>query len=159
MSEIRLNGNVIQWDHLSVEEKIVSEDEIEALEKDGWMWMEFQGEIIATRNLKVEDGTVQLQQKSDMLGRYAQNGRHTNFGYSGYFKGYVYQGGKRRVIKNWWRLFAEKEHHFAAQKDAHNAVTRIEKIIGALSGVTLRKGEGGYFIPVEHCVVGEQTSD
>lgn len=158
MSEIRLNGTVVDWDYVSFEEKVVTEEEVEALEAEGWICAEFQKEIIASKELKIDDGTVQLQQKSDALGRFAQRGRNTNYGYSGYFKGFVYQGGRRRVIKNWWRLFAEKEHHFAAQQDTQDAVDRIEGVIERLKGVVLTKGEGGYFLPVEHCVIAEDAS-
>jgi hypothetical protein len=98
----------------------------------------------ASVNVEASDGDITLQPKSDMQGRAASLGGHTNYGLSGYWKGYVYLKGRRRRLVDWYKLFPESQHHFAAQQDARAAVQRITDVIQGKAGAGVTKVMGGY---------------
>ncbi|MGN8118079.1 hypothetical protein [Labrys sp. 22185] len=141
---IRLNGQVVEWDDRNDQECMIEENELEAYQGEGWIVAPFGDKHLAVRFGTFADGTIQLQQKSDMMGRMAAQGGHTNLGYSGYFKGYVYLDGKRKRLVDWWALFPGQEHHFPRQMDARRTVHAIRLIVEALAGTDVVKVKGGY---------------
>ncbi|WIW50346.1 hypothetical protein ML401_34880 (plasmid) [Bradyrhizobium sp. 62B] len=141
---IRLNGQVVNWDAENTEEISMSPDGIELYESQAYAVIEIAGQTIAFRSLPFEDGTIQIQPKSDMMGRTATAGGHANFGYSGYFKGYVYLDGKRKRLVDFWSLFPNGEHHYEAQKDKFATEAAIRAVIGQRAGTSVSKVKGGY---------------
>ena len=63
----------------------------------------------------LEDGDIQIQAVLDSDGKWAVAGGHANYGYSGYFRGYVWLRGARKRLVDWWTLFPGGEHHYATQ--------------------------------------------
>lgn len=93
-----------------------------------------------------EDGTIHVQPRTDMFGRAAIEGNHTNTGYSGYFKFFILVDGKRRRLTNAWRLFPNKEHHYKKQYEKTDVVAHIAKTIGTLKGRVVSKVNQGWEI-------------
>ncbi|HZK88985.1 MAG TPA: hypothetical protein VFC56_02460 [Stellaceae bacterium] len=99
----------------------------------------------------LDDGDIQVQGVLDMYGRDAIAGRHANFGYSGYFRGYVWLSGGRRKLVDWWTLFPNEEHHYPTQGDKGQTADVIRTRIGPLKGTFVKKVNGGYaFDPGAH---------
>jgi hypothetical protein len=99
----------------------------------------------------LDDGDIQLQAVLDSEGKWAIAGGHSNYGYSGYFRGYVWLDGARKRLVDWWTLFPGKEHHYATQGDKRKAAEAIQARIDILSGTAVQKVKGGYaFDPQAH---------
>lgn len=97
------------------------------------------------------DGDIQIQPRLDMYGRFAASGGHTNYGFSGFFRGYVTHNGKRRRLVDWYALFPNNEHHYASQLAKPDARDAIVARVEILSGTYVVKVKGGYaFDPEEH---------
>lgn len=82
---------------------------------------------------RLTPGDLKIYPQLDEMGRMAVRGRHTNFGFSGYFAASIFDGAK-------WRRFdlrtvvPESESGFAAQKDKSDALDRIRERVRAASG-------------------------
>ena len=55
------------------------------------------GDVVDWDNESHEDGTVQLYSRQDTFGRTPTAGSHVNYGYSGYFRFYIFVDGKGAV--------------------------------------------------------------
>lgn len=141
---IRLTGEVVGRDDVSNEEHAISPEERDAYEEKGFMVVDVGGHTMAIRFTEFADGTIQILPKSSMQGRAASVGGHTNFGYAGYFKGFVYLGGKRKALVDFWELFPNEGHHFATQGDKPDTQRRIAETIAELEGTDVVKVKGGY---------------
>lgn len=141
---ITLTGDVLDWNEENFEEHVIAESQIGAFERDGYLVMEIGGDILATRAETPPDGTVTIQPKSDEKGRMAASGGHTNLGYSGYFRGYVFLGGRRKTLVDFWTLFEKEEHHYTTQYLKAEAVTVIRQKIAGLAGAQVHRTKGGY---------------
>ena len=85
MTTIRLTGRVVGWDDEGdSDERAIAASETESYEANGYLVCEIAGKPYAMKSIPFEDGTIQLQPKSDTLGQFASSGGHANFGYSGY---------------------------------------------------------------------------
>ena len=144
MISIKLTGRVLDWDHEEFENITISPDQVSDYEGRGYFTMEVVGNIISCREIAPCDGDIQIQLKSGMYGRFASSGGHTNMGYSGYCKGFVYLGGKRKALVDWWMLFPNKEHHYAAQQDKSQAEQIIRSAIERLAGQQVTRVPRGY---------------
>ena len=103
MTTIRLTGRVVGWDEEGdFDERTIAASETETYEANGYLVCEIAGKPYAMKSIPFEDGTIQLQPESDMLGRFASSEVHANYGYSGYFKAYVYLEGKRKALVDFW---------------------------------------------------------
>ena len=142
--KITLTGEVVGWDDVSNEEFSIAPEERETYEERGFTVVDVGGHTMAIRFTEFADGTIQIQPKSSMQGRAASAGGHTNYGYAGYFKGFVYLGGKRKALVDFWELFPNEEHHFAAQGDKPATEGRIAEAIAELEGTDVVKVKGGY---------------
>ena len=92
-----------------------------------------------------------------MMGRMAATGGHANWGYSGYFKGYVYLKGQRKRLADFWKLFPNKEHHYAAQQNKAEAEAAIRAVIEQRARTIVHKVKGGYaFDPLSN---GDSSPD
>lgn len=129
INEVQINGTIIDWEDEPFQNQIVMVN----------------GEEVC-KELPIEDGTIQLQSLLDMLGKMAAMGGHANFGYSGFFRLYIYAGGKRRRLKNAWKLFPNNEHHYLAQYGKESAKERISCIVKSLTGCSVHKVIGGWEI-------------
>lgn len=147
IQEIKLNGRVIDWDHPAVGMRGIEESEIEKYEAQGETVTDFAGKWYVLVDDVPEDGTIQLQPKSDERGRLFSAGGHTNYGISGYFKGFVLLAGKRKVLTNFWALFPNQEHHFVAQQDKLKTFELIAERVAQLEGTVVAKVKGGFEIP------------
>lgn len=78
-------------------------------------------------------GDIQLYLKADMYGRYARQGNHTNFGYSGYFKASIFDGKKWRSLAL-WSLLDQKEYHYQGGGDARAALDELKEKLEILQG-------------------------
>jgi hypothetical protein len=101
-------------------------------------------DLIATRTDTPPDGTLTIQPQLDESGRMARSGGNTNYGYSGYFRAYVYLGGQRKRLVNFWTLFPDRGHAYAAQQLKSEAEAAIREKIASLAGTQVRKVKGGY---------------
>lgn len=144
MTHIRLTGQVLDWDHVGMEQVGIQPEQAAEYEARGYFILEVGGHTLACREQSPDDGDIQIQPKSDMYGRISSAGGHTNMGYSGYFKGFVYLGGKRKTLVDWWTLFPAGEHHYAAQQDKPQTEEAIRAIVSARSGMEVVKVKGGY---------------
>jgi hypothetical protein len=144
MTSIRLTGRTLDWDDAGLEEVSIKPDQAAEYEAQGYFIVEIAGHALACRETLPDDGDIQIQPKSDMYGRMASSGGHANMGYSGYFKGFVYLGGKRKALVDWWTLFPHQEHHYAAQQDKGKTEEAIRAIVSARSGREVTKIKGGY---------------
>lgn len=149
---IRLTGRVIGWDEEEdSDEHSITASETESYEAKGYLVCEIADKILAMKSIPFEDGIIQLQPKSDMLGRFASSDGHTNYGYSGYFKAYVYLKGKRKALVDFWSLFPGDGHHYSAQQDKAEVEGRIRVVIEARAGTDVIKVARGYaFDPTAH---------
>lgn len=144
-----LSGAVVQWEDPNGDELRIEPHDREAYESQGYVVTEFRGVFTAVKFSPWPDGTVECQPKTTMRSRWARAGKHTNAGYDGYFKLYVWVGGKRRNFLDAWKLFPNNEHHYAAQYEKKDAIERIVAIIGNRKGATLEKDKGGWrLLPV-----------
>lgn len=144
LKTIALPGEVIEWDESRTDHRQITAAERDEFESRGYVVMELAGQVSATKILPWEDGTIECQPKSTMRARWAIAGRHTNAGYDGYFKLYVWEGGKRRTMVDAWTLFPNNEHHYAKQAEKSDAFERIVAIVSAKKGSLLEKVKGGW---------------
>lgn len=93
-----------------------------------------------------DDGTVQIMPRTDMFGRAAIDGDHSNYGYSGYYKFFVFVDGKRRRLTNAWRLFPNNEHHYKRQYEKKDVVAHIAATFAGIEGRAVNKIKGGWEI-------------
>ncbi|MER8783333.1 hypothetical protein NKH60_19150 [Mesorhizobium sp. M1006] len=149
MTAIKLTGRVVDWDHEEYDEVAIKPEEAGDFEANGYFVVTVGSSILAIRAAKPNDGDIKIQPKSDMHGRFASAGGHTNYGFSGYFKGFVYLAGKRKALVDWWTLFPGKEHHYAAQQDRGKAEAAIREIIETRAGNEVAKVKGGYAFDAE----------
>lgn len=151
MNTVRISGLVVDWDEINEDSILIQPDEITSYESGGYTVVQTQGSLVACRIRPFDDGVVQIQPKSDMKGRVASAGGHLNYGLSGYFKGFVYLGGRRKALVDWWEIFPNKEHHFISQQDKAAARLRISSIVGSWSGKDVVKVSRGYaFAPAAY---------
>lgn len=140
---IVLTGEVLEWNELRVEEHAITASEVPAYERNGFSIARVGG-LLAFKTLDPLDGDITIQPKSDLAGREASIGGHANFGYSGYFRGYVFLRGKRKRLVDFYGLFGNQEHHYAAQYLKADAERSIREKIAALAGRQVSKVKGGY---------------
>jgi hypothetical protein len=150
VKSIRLTGQVVDWDAYNTAEFGIIADECAAYRARGYEILQVAGKTIAFKTRPFDDGTVQIQSKSDMMGRIDAAGGHANWGYSGYFRGYVHLGGKRKKLANFWKLFPNGEHRYAAQQDKPTAEAAIREAIGRRAGSMVVKVKGGYAFDVDN---------
>jgi len=152
METITLTGRVLEWDNEPTE-LVIRPDQRVHYEERGYTVRQGLGWLIASQpQLDPRDGDIELQSKSDWEGRMAAAGGHANYGYSGYFKGYVLLKGKRKVFLDFWTMFPEDEHHYAAQKDRPEVIEAIRGIVDHYAGRPLTKTKGGYALDVDYKV-------
>ncbi|GLS32507.1 hypothetical protein SAMN04488498_12232 [Mesorhizobium albiziae] len=144
MNGIRLTGRVIDWDQEDYDEVTIEPAEAAEFESKGYMVATIQGHTWAFRKQPPNDGDIQIQPKSDIFGRLAAARGHTNYGFSGYFKGFVYLAGKRRKLVDWWTLFPGKEHQYASQQEKSKTEAAIRTIIETRAETEVVKVKGGY---------------
>lgn len=146
-AEVILNGQVIDWDEPDVDMIEVTKVEAEALEAVGEHVIEIMGKTMHIKTSKPEDGTIQLQPKSDMMGRVASRGGHLNYGLSGYFKAYIWNGGRRRTVTNLFEILPDNLHHFPSQAEKNATFQRVADHLSELIGRSAVKVKGGYRLP------------
>jgi hypothetical protein len=145
VAAIRLTGRVIGWDaEEDSDEQVIDTSQIQLYEARGYAVYEVAGKTYAAKSKPFEDGGIQLQPKSDMMGRFASGGGHTNYGYSGYFKAYVYLKGKRKALVDFWTLFPGNAHHYSAQQEKPKVEARIRTEIEGRAGTNVVKVARGY---------------
>ena len=141
---VTLTGEVISPDELNASLIEVGTEEAAAAEARGEGVIELQGKHYRSVIEPWPDGTIELNPRLDSMGRLAVAGGHTNAGYSGYFKAYLHVDGTRRVLKDFWRLFPNNEHHYARQADKTNVEAMIREKIAAMKGLLSTKVERGW---------------
>jgi len=153
LSKVNINGEILDWDEGDFEEEFleVPNSDVEKLKAEGYVnsklvYREVKGYTSMRLKTFFKDGTIQLLAKSDWKGRLAANGGHTNYGYSGYFKLYIFVEGKRKTLKNGWMLFPNKEHYYEKQDEKGIVTERIESIVKAHTGRSVLKVKGGWEI-------------
>jgi hypothetical protein len=141
---ITLTGIVLDWNEELTEECAIAEAQKAQFERNGYMVVTIGRDLLAIRSEAPPDGTLTIQPKSDELGRVARSGGNANYGYSGYFRAYVYLGGQRKRLVNFWTLFPDRSHAYAAQQLKAAAEASIREKIASLAGTQVRKAKGGY---------------
>ena len=135
---------MLDWDDAPSEEHAIGPRERLHYERKGYLVAEIAGTLIAFRALPPADGTLTIQPKSDFRGRMAAAGGHANYGYSGYFRAYIFLAGQRKRLVDFWALFEHKEHHYAAQHLKPEAEAAIRQRISGLAGAEVEKVKDGY---------------
>ena len=158
MNTIRLTGHVLDWDEQPEETEIIREEDRAEYEAKGYFVIAGKDGVYTTRLLSPADGDITIQSKTDMHGRMAMEGGHTNWGYSGYFRGYVYLKGERKNLVDFWAMFPNNEHRYAAQHDKARAEEAIRTLIELLGGTNVVKVIRGYaFDPAAHAERGRKA--
>lgn len=143
---VKLTGETFEKDDPVLDERDIPESEREKYESDGWELTDCfakPGSLRAWREIKHKDGDIELHPRLDMFGRSAVAGRHTNYGHSGYFKGYIYVEGRRRKL-NLWQLCPNEEHHYSTQGNRRQAFEAVAEIIRQHVGMPTFKVKGGW---------------
>lgn len=143
-----LNGRVVDWDYEESDSEDIDPKETEEYERRGYVVATFGDLTLAMKSGTVADGTIVIRYGLDAEGALKAQFGYASLGYSGYFKGCVYVGGKRRRIVNWKALFPGEENRYAAQHDKHHVKEAIMKIIERRAGAVLTKVKGGYAFDV-----------
>lgn len=141
---ISISGQVVQWKTANSEEISISEQEASIYEAKGYMVVSLKGNWIAIKLQPWPDGTIEIQPKSSWLAKEFAKGSHTNYGYGGYFTGYLWVEGKRRRLIDFWKLLPDQEHHYDQQGLKAEAIARIESIVEEKKGMAAHKVKGGW---------------
>lgn len=146
---VALTGTLYEWNDHPSESRVIDPEEGATYEGKGWIVSytpisNCPGKISAQRLLPFKDGDIQIQQKSSWLGRESQKGGHANYGYGGYYKGYVWIDGRRQRLLDFWKLFPNQEHHFEQQGLRHQSMDRIRAAVRTHAGHLLTKEKGGW---------------
>lgn len=146
---ITLTGRVLEWDLMPSDEVVIEEHERDAYEIEGYLVAEIGDAVLAIREERPADGDVTILSRLDARGSMAAAGGHTNYGFSGYFTGYVYLRGERKRLVDFRKLFTSGENQFGAQYQKPEAENAVRSRIEALAGTTVTKVKGGFaFLPV-----------
>ena len=105
-------------------------------------YYEFKDDAICVQELR--EGDILIQFTLDQNGKMAAKGKHTNLGYSGYYKGFLYALGGARVFKGWRELWPYGENRYAAQKDKEETFAAVSKAVTQLAGHRMVKVRGGW---------------
>lgn len=105
-------------------------------------YYEFKDGLIDPDDLR--EGDILIQSKLDKVGRMAVEGGHANWGYSGYYSGFLYADGAPRRFLKWVELWPGAENTFQAQQDKRATVEKMRKTITKLAGSTVTKVKGGW---------------
>lgn len=105
-------------------------------------YTEFKDDLIDPDEL--QEGDILIQPKLDARGRMAVKGGNANYGYSGYFGGFLYADGNARRFLKWVDLWPIGENTFEAQKDKHSAIEAMQHAITRLAGCKMIKVNGGW---------------
>jgi len=105
-------------------------------------YYEFQDGFIEPEDL--QEGDILVQPKLDALGKMAVSGGNANYGYSGYYTGFLYADGKARRFLKWVDLWPVGENTFRAQQDKPQALEEMQKTITRLAGTHMVKVKGGW---------------
>jgi len=141
---IVLNGTVVDENDVHGESIAITEAEIPAYEAKGYSIGNIVGQFFAMTFEPHPDGTIQITPRLDSKGRYMVANKHANVGYSGYWLGYLFVGGKRRTIKGWTSLFPNEENRYNANYKKRDAKEKTIEIVEALKGKAMTKVKGGY---------------
>ncbi len=141
---VKLTGRVVEADHEEVEELSIRLEQAAEYEARGYAVTTIAGLTLAFKDSMIEDGTIAIAPRLDSAGRAAVKYRNTNFGFSGYFIGYVYEGGKRRTIVDWKALFPKEENRYSTQGEKGTAEAAVAAIVESRSGAVLTKVKRGY---------------
>lgn len=90
-------------------------------------------------------GDVEVVSRLDASGRHNLAGRHTNLGYSGYFKARVFDGKRWRTFKI-WDFVPEDARRFPAQGDKLHKMQEVIDAIRAQEGQRATWGNRAYEI-------------
>jgi hypothetical protein len=90
-------------------------------------------------------GDVEVVSRLDTSGRHNLAGRHTNFGYSGYFKARVFDGKRWRTFKI-WDFVPEDARRFPRQGDKAHKMQEVIDAIRANGGKRVSWGNRTYEI-------------
>lgn len=102
---------------------------------------------------ELREGDILVQSKLDTFGRIAVEGGNANYGYSGYFAGFLYaDGGARRFLK-WVNLWPIAENTFQAQQDKGQTLKDMQNTISRLAGSSMMKVKGGWRLEVDVNVI------
>ena len=116
--------------------------------------IELDGEKLVTESVAFERGDVALRPKLDAAGRYALNGGHANYGYSGYFEASVFDGKTWRAFNI--RSLPERLRNYASQTEKSAVQERIEELLNQLADTALEWCDRAYELP-GHLVPKERT--
>lgn len=146
---VPLTGTVYDWNDHPSEYRLIDPKEGDTYENADWVVSRTiisnrPGKISAERMVSFKDGDIQIQPKSSSLSRENQKGGHTNYGYGGYYKGYVWIDGRRQRLLDFWQLFPNQEHHFDQQGLRRQAIERIRAAVRTHAGRMLTKVKGGW---------------
>ena len=85
---------------------------------------------------ELRDGDVVLDGMLDANGRENMMGRHTNYGYSGYYRACVIVAGKKKFM-NLFDFCPNGENRYDAQGEKEDAYDAVEEIISDSAGKEL----------------------
>jgi hypothetical protein len=104
------------------------------------------GEKLAIVRVPFKPGDIAIRPKTDASGRAAIRGRHTNYGYSGYFLASIFDGRKWRNFRI-FNFVPEKDRQYANQRERSKQYERVVSLIETRAGSTARWRDRAYEIP------------
>lgn len=96
----------------------------------------------------VSRGDIKVYERLDEAGRAAVRGGNANYGYSGYFRGLVYDGRRWRNLKL-WELVPETDRQYATQAEKAATLERLRADLRALAGRKLVWRDRAFHLHVE----------
>lgn len=100
-------------------------------------------------------GDVAIYPRMDMYGRHAARGKHTNYGYSGYFRASVYDGSQWRAFSI-WHFVPEVDRHYETMGDRNAVRQRLVEHVKARSGQQLAWGNRAYELADKPVMAAEE---
>lgn len=102
--------------------------------------------VVASPSTIPAAGDISLYSKMDMLGRSAVAGKHTNYGYSGYFRASIFDGKAWRNFKI-WDFIPEAERQYETQGDRPRVKKHLVAQLSARVGSVAVWGNRTYELP------------
>jgi hypothetical protein len=91
-----------------------------------------------------DDGDIWIRPQLDAEGRHAVAGRHTNWGYSGYFVLALHANAGRRKLLDARIIFPLGQNRYSSKGEQSSAEGEVRQRVLALSGEKAVKVKGGY---------------
>ncbi len=119
-------------------------DHVTDLKLEGYEIYQELTRLVASRTTYPADGDVRVVSMLDQAGRMNVRGRHTNLGYSGYWKGSIFFNRKPQAIVNWRDLFPQEENRYSVAQYQPEAMSEVIRILGSHKSTMALRAKRGW---------------